>query len=120
MCLPDDLREVWTSRLNGIYFPNYTNQVLAIIKTGVTKTHRVQKECPPRLSISSYSNYLLCAAQCEAGPPWSRQSSKFTDAWLGGPWIPRRSTKEPRQSWNLKLCLKLWVEEHMPVFLPLG
>lgn len=55
MCIPDDLREVWTSSLNGIYFPNYTNQVLAIIKTGVTKTHRVQEECPPRVFIYSYS-----------------------------------------------------------------
>lgn len=45
VCIPDGLQKVWTSSSNGIYFPNYTSQVLAIIKTGVTKTHRVQEEC---------------------------------------------------------------------------
>lgn len=35
---PDGLPKVWTSSLNGTYFLNYTNQVLAIIKAGVTKT----------------------------------------------------------------------------------
>lgn len=45
-CTSGGLSTVWTSSLNGIYFPKYTNPVVALIKRGVTNTAQTTERMP--------------------------------------------------------------------------
>lgn len=92
-CTPDGLSKVWTSGLTGICFPNYTHQVLAIIKAGVTKTaqgvRRMSNSC-----VRLFPHFpVIYNVQHSARRALHSQGKDPDSEILGlaGPRIPRRS-----------------------------
>lgn len=121
VCTPDGHPKAWTRSLNGMYFPNNTNQVLAIIKMGVTKTAWGAIKCLLHLFIYLFIFQVSTMWSTVLGWP-SMVNAKFQIhrilAW--GPWVPGRCTKELQQPGNLKLYMKFCVKVHKCIFPPLG
>ena len=92
-CTPDGLSKVWTSGLTGIYFPNYTHQVLAIIKAGVAKTAQGTRRMSNSF-VRLFPHFPVIYNVQHSARLALHGQGKVPDSeilGLAGPWIPRRS-----------------------------
>lgn len=124
-CTSGGLSTVWTSSLNGIYFPKYTNPVVALIKRGVTNTAQTTERMSASLVPLVMHFPVIYNVQHSRRLVLHGQGKVSNSQVLGlggvhGPHPPRRPINELQHPWNLKLYVKLCVSVHTCVIFPLG